>query len=110
MDEIRVWDHARTQDQIRANMFTALTGPEPGLAGYWNFDDPAQPGRDLSAGAHVAVFNGGAMVVEGERPASAQQVPRPNRAACCIARVPTATWNCRIISSPISTRPPSKDG
>jgi signal transduction histidine kinase/CheY-like chemotaxis protein/ligand-binding sensor domain-containing protein len=70
MDEVRVWDHARNPAQIRTNMFTTLTGREPGLVGYWNFDDAAQPERDLSAGAHQATFNGGATVVEGERPAS----------------------------------------
>jgi signal transduction histidine kinase/CheY-like chemotaxis protein/ligand-binding sensor domain-containing protein len=68
MDEVRVWDHARTLPQIRTNMFAALTGREPGLVGYWNFDDPAQPGRDLSPGAHAGTLNGAATVVEGERP------------------------------------------
>ena len=68
MDEVRVWDHARNPAQIRTNLFATLTGREPGLVGYWNFDDAAQPGRDLSAGAHAATFNGSAIVVEGERP------------------------------------------
>ncbi len=68
MDEVRVWDHARSPAQIRTNLFATLTGREPGLVGYWNFDDAAQPGRDLSAGAHEAKFNGSATVVEGERP------------------------------------------
>jgi signal transduction histidine kinase/DNA-binding response OmpR family regulator/ligand-binding sensor domain-containing protein/protocatechuate 3,4-dioxygenase beta subunit len=74
MDEVRIWDHARAPEQIRTNMFATLTGREPGLVGYWNFDDPAQPGRDLSAGTHPAVFNGGARVVEGERPEGADRV------------------------------------
>jgi signal transduction histidine kinase/CheY-like chemotaxis protein/ligand-binding sensor domain-containing protein/protocatechuate 3,4-dioxygenase beta subunit len=68
MDEVRVWDHARTPAQIRTNMFATLTGREPGLVGYWNFDDPAQPGRELSAGAHHGTFHGGATILEGERP------------------------------------------
>jgi hypothetical protein len=39
MDEVRVWNHARTTEQIRAGMFRRLTGKEPGLEGLWNFDE-----------------------------------------------------------------------
>ncbi len=85
MDEIRVWDHARSLAQIRTNMFATLTGREPGLVGYWNFDDLAQPGRDLSAGAHAAAFNGGATVTEGERPAGTDSVqPQIGRVLHCL--------------------------
>jgi hypothetical protein len=38
-DEVRVWNIARTEAQIQATMNTTLTGNEPGLVGYWNFDD-----------------------------------------------------------------------
>ncbi len=76
MDEVRVWDHARTLAQLRTNMFATLTGREPGLVGYWNFDDPGQPGRDFSAGGHPAAFNGGATVEESERPEGTDWVQR----------------------------------
>lgn len=39
MDEIRVWNNARTQGQIQQTMRTKLTGTEAGLVAYWNFDD-----------------------------------------------------------------------
>jgi signal transduction histidine kinase/DNA-binding response OmpR family regulator/ligand-binding sensor domain-containing protein len=48
VDEVRIWDVALTAEQIRANVTTPLTGNEAGLAGWWNFDDPADPGRDGS--------------------------------------------------------------
>ena len=48
MDEVRLWKAARTADEIRADMLTKLTGREPGLVGIWNFDDPANPGKDSS--------------------------------------------------------------
>ena len=38
-DEVRVWNIARTQAEIQAAMNTTLIGNEPGLVGYWNFDD-----------------------------------------------------------------------
>jgi hypothetical protein len=48
MDEVRVWSRERTAEEIRASMFERLTGNEPDLAALWNFDDPAEPGRDVS--------------------------------------------------------------
>ena len=38
IDEIRVWDVARSTDEIRANMYLPLTGGEPGLVSYWQFN------------------------------------------------------------------------
>jgi hypothetical protein len=39
MDEVRVWNVARTQAEISANMSTSLTGSEAGLVAYFNFED-----------------------------------------------------------------------
>ena len=38
LDEIRVWDYARTIDEIQVHMNTELTGLENGLRAYWKFD------------------------------------------------------------------------
>ena len=39
VDEVRIWNVARTGSEIRADMNTELTGDEPGLIGYWQFDE-----------------------------------------------------------------------
>ncbi|NCR19620.1 MAG: LamG domain-containing protein [Microcystis aeruginosa LL13-03] len=39
LDEVRVWNIARTQVQIQANLSQKLSGNEQGLAGYWNFEE-----------------------------------------------------------------------
>ena len=39
MDEIRVWNDARTQAEIQEYMFKELTGSEANLDGYFKFDD-----------------------------------------------------------------------
>jgi signal transduction histidine kinase/CheY-like chemotaxis protein/ligand-binding sensor domain-containing protein len=44
MDEVRIWNVARTKEQIRQTMYQILTGKEPGLVALWNFDQPVKPG------------------------------------------------------------------
>ncbi len=39
MDEIRFWNTALTQDQIRENMHLTLKGSETGLVGYYQFNE-----------------------------------------------------------------------
>ncbi|MCF8302234.1 MAG: T9SS type A sorting domain-containing protein [Bacteroidales bacterium] len=39
LDEMRVWNTARTETQINNDMVSSLNGNEPGLAGYWKLDD-----------------------------------------------------------------------
>lgn len=38
MDEVRLWNFARLEAQIRADRFQVLTGSETGLVGYWRFE------------------------------------------------------------------------
>ena len=47
IDEIRVWSEARTEAQIRANMFSSLTGAEPNLNAYYRFDQTGGANTNL---------------------------------------------------------------
>ncbi len=38
IDEVRLWDNARTQDQIQSTQFIMLNGDETGLVSYYRFD------------------------------------------------------------------------
>ena len=38
IDEIRIFNYARTREEIQSTMNTTLQGDEFGLVGYWNFD------------------------------------------------------------------------
>ncbi|HYG00826.1 MAG TPA: LamG-like jellyroll fold domain-containing protein [Chryseosolibacter sp.] len=39
MDELRIYNRALTENEIRETMCRKLTGSEPGLIGYWTFDE-----------------------------------------------------------------------
>ena len=38
-DDVRIWNDARTEAEIRGSMFSELVGNESGLVGYWNADE-----------------------------------------------------------------------
>lgn len=39
LDELRIWDHARSAEEIRATMKAPVTADAAGLRGYWQFDE-----------------------------------------------------------------------
>jgi hypothetical protein len=50
IDEVRIWNIARTEDEILTTMYTSLSGKESGLVGYWRFDDDNNVAIDSSPG------------------------------------------------------------
>jgi len=46
LDELRVWNVARTQSEIQDNMYTRLTGAESGLIGCYNFNQGVPEGEN----------------------------------------------------------------
>ncbi len=64
IDEVRVWNIVRTEAEIQATMNTLLQGNEPGLAGYWNFDDGTA--NDLSQNGNHGTLRGDAAIVIGK--------------------------------------------
>ena len=71
MDEVRVWNVRRSEEQIRENMFRNLTGREAGLVGLWNFNDGTA--RDVSPAAHHGTLLGQATTVLASRPGRVEQ-------------------------------------
>ncbi|MDA3924261.1 MAG: LamG domain-containing protein [Kiritimatiellae bacterium] len=56
MAEVRMWDRARTAEEIQKDSRYRLTGEEPGLIGYWPLDEgEGQRAYDLSANANNGV-------------------------------------------------------
>lgn len=56
IDEVRVWDHSRSEQAIKADMKWRLFGNESGLLGYWSFPD--RQANDLSGNNRHGKFQG----------------------------------------------------
>jgi hypothetical protein len=67
IDEVRIWDIARSDAEIAATTNTTLVGNESNLVGYWNFDSGT---ADDLAGASHGTLGGGASLVTSEAPLS----------------------------------------
>lgn len=58
IDDVRVWNVARTQAEIATNMNKELVGNEPGLVGYWKFNGSSL--EDATANNNDLTNNGSA--------------------------------------------------
>ncbi len=53
MDDVRIWNVARTASEIAANMNVELTGGEAGLVAYWKLDEGSgDTAFDATSNAH----------------------------------------------------------
>ena len=70
MDELRIWNVARTQEEIQATMHTSLIASEPELIGYWRFDEPpdSKIASDSSPYGNNGALLGSAVFVESDAP------------------------------------------
>ena len=57
LDEVRIWNVARTQAQIQGSMFSALSGSEAGLLAYWRFEEGGgQFATDSTANGNAGIL------------------------------------------------------
>ncbi len=60
MDEVRIWDIARTQFEIQGTKDMELTGAEPGLAMYYNFNQGVAEGNNAGLTTATGTVGGNA--------------------------------------------------
>ena len=76
IDEVRVWNIARSEADIRSDMVTQLNGDEPGLVGYWKFDEETDGIiSDMSPNQNDGKLVGNSKLVDYIRPVSAISGP-----------------------------------
>ena len=66
IDEVRIWNYARTTEDIGAWKNIVLTGNESGLLAYWNFN--SQNLTDLSANGFNGTIFGNTTIVNSDAP------------------------------------------
>src|SRR5262249_23243424 len=58
IDDVRIYNVARTAADIQGDMYQTLTGTEPGLVGYWQFDEGAGTTSADKTASHNTAFLG----------------------------------------------------
>ncbi len=71
MAEVRVWNGARSENEIRDGLFRRMSGSEPGLVAVWPFDGNTE---DLGTNHHHGVVRGLTQFVQEPLPGS-ESVP-----------------------------------
>jgi len=67
LDELRIWNHARSREAIQDTMTKSLTGSESGLVGYWPMDEgQGQTVQDHSPSGHHGVLGSTAQADPGD--------------------------------------------
>ena len=60
ISEVRIWNYARSESQIKADMSGELTGTEEGLIGYWKLSEGSGTiAHDSSANNNTGTLEGG---------------------------------------------------
>ncbi|KPK67819.1 MAG: hypothetical protein AMJ84_12300 [Acidithiobacillales bacterium SM23_46] len=89
IDELRLWNRARSQSEILDNMNRSLRGDQPGLVGYWTFDETV--GADASSATCQVVFDHSAHNNHGILGGSLADSPQDPRRVVSEAPIAPAT-------------------
>ena len=69
LDDVRIWNVARTQAEIQADMNLELIGNETGLVGYWKFNEgTGTTALDSTANGNDGAINGATWVEDDSSP------------------------------------------
>ena len=90
MDEVRIWNSARSATDLRTTMRQRLAGNEPGLVAYWRFDEPGSMLLTDSSPSHEGAAIVGTATWVPPTPPCANRAPTPAPTREPIPRRPTS--------------------
>lgn len=64
LDEIRLWNQARSAEDIQSNLNNKLNGDETGLVGYYTFDGATEYSRRIADDSTGGSYNYGQLITE----------------------------------------------
>jgi hypothetical protein len=97
VDEIRVWNTARTQTQIQATMCQKLTGSESGLVIYWKFDEGS--GTTIANSSTAAGYSGCTLTLENSPTWGWSGAPVGDMSACDYAGTNATDFSASLTST-----------
>jgi hypothetical protein len=107
MDEVRIWNVVRTQEQIQDHMHCELAGNESGLIGYWKFNEASGSiAYDSSPYGNHAYLYGGATLVPSSAPSGGPIVQITGMSQ---RSFPSKLLDVRFVfrTAPVPTHPPA---
>jgi hypothetical protein len=115
LDEIRIWNVARTDQEIRDNFFHPISGSEPGLVACWNFDegtgqtahDISQHGNDAPLGTSFLIESSDPMWVTSDIPVWETDFASPTPTNTQPSPTPSTTFTPTATATPVN-EPPSQ--
>jgi glucose/arabinose dehydrogenase/PKD repeat protein/endonuclease YncB( thermonuclease family) len=91
LDDVRVWNVARSGADIRATFANQYVGAPTGLVGNWRFDEGSGATANDLAGSATGTLSGGATFSTDTHGAPSQSTPTPTPTASPTAGTPTST-------------------
>jgi len=115
LDDVRIWNFAKTAAQIQSQMTQALTGSESGLVGYWNLEEGSgQTANDVSGIGNTGQLIAGPTWVASDAPVGSTTVLRvlsPNGGeAWQTGSAKTITWTASGSIASVSIEFSSNNG
>jgi hypothetical protein len=97
IDEVRIWNVARTESEIQAAMHASPAGTEPNLVGYWKLDEEVNDQRilDSSASANHGTLGAGAEAADDD-PGRVVSTAPVAAALSVIGQAPTGAVKNRV--------------
>jgi len=105
-DEVRIWNYARTREEILGSMDTELTGGEEGLIGYWKFNEgEGATVNDSSPNQNHGTIKGATWTAEAAPVVAFRFVayrPSPADGATDVPRDVVLGWKPGALAAPVN--------